>query len=271
MREMLAEFWPGHPEIVCTRKIDDGRNWTKNIQSGVEAAREKGFEAVFLINEEHVPIGNCDADYLEKILPAQARRLGACYVSLFGWDNKRFCSKSPVNELEKGMWMHLVGDHDPRFHLHPAWWRLDALEACCDLVLKDGRANGSAWHFEKTCDDIDACLPDDFRKACYQICAGVARNQPLPKKEMKVRLARRRGTNMAMAILPHLPEGFFRDFWLKFWDFDGVVSDGPYPMVFSGILAKGRLNPAFLKFCTSNPRMSEWLRRICSEMGEVSC
>jgi hypothetical protein len=88
---------------------------------------------------------------------------------------------------------------------------------------------------------------------------------------MKMRLARRWLANKAMAIIPHLPEGFFRDFWLKFWDFDCVMSDGPYPMVFSGILAKGRLNPAFLKFCASNPRMSEWLRRIRSEMGEVSC
>jgi hypothetical protein len=271
MREMLAEFWPRHPEIVCTRKIDDGRNWTKNLKSGVEAARKMGFEAAFLINEEHVPIGDCDSTYLEKTLPSQAKEIGSVYVSLFGWDNKRFCSKSPVLDFEKGMWMRLVGERDPRFHLHPAWWRLDALQACCDLVLKNGKANGSAWHFEKTCDDSDAGLPEDFRKACYQICAGVGRSQPLPKAEMKMRLARRWVANKGMSIVPLLPEGFFRKFWLKFWDFDGVMSDGSYPMVFSGILAKGRLNPAFLKFCTSNPRISEWLRRIRSEMGEVSC
>ena len=262
LEDMLDRFWPRHPEIVCTRKIDDGRNWTKNLKSGVEAASEKGFEAVFLINEEHVPIGNCDAAYLEKVLPSLAKNLGAAYVSLFGWDNKRYCSKSPIIQAQNGMWMHLVGDRDPRFHLHPAWWRLDALEACCELVLKDEGANGSAWHFEKVCDDFDADLPKDFREGCYQICAGTSRSQPLSSAEMKVRLARRWVANKAMAIVPHLPQAFFRDSWLKFCKFDDVVSDGPYPMVFSGILAKGRINSTFLKFCTANIQMGEWLLRI---------
>jgi hypothetical protein len=262
LEEMLKEFWPGHPEIVFSGTVDDGRNWTRNLFSGVLAAREKGFDSVYLINEEHVPVGPCHLEYLMSVLPAQAGRLGAAYVSLFGWDNKRFCSKSPVLGLDDGMWMHFTGERDPRFHLHPAWWRLDALEACCRLVLDDGRCNGSAWHFEKTCDDLDADLPEKFRMGCYQIHAGVTGVRPLGFFGRVSRLAKRWVDNKAMAVVPFLRPGVVRKAWLKFWNFDSVVSDGAYPMVFSGVLAKGRLNPVFVEHCRRTLPMEKWLSRI---------
>jgi hypothetical protein len=266
--DMLREFWPEHPEVVSTQHAGEGRNWTMNLLSGVQDAKCRGYDSVFLINEEHFPISKCNHQYLSETLIGQAEKLDASYISLFGWDNKRFCSKSLRLGADYGMWMHLSGEKDPRFHLHPAWWRLDALEACCNLVLKDGGANGSAWHFEKTCDDPDAEVAEVFRNGCYQISAAMTREPQISAFQFRLRLVHRWITNKAMAVLPHLQDRGLRSAWMKFWDFDDVVSDGAYPMVFSGILSKGRLNPAFLKYCLRNCSMEKWLSRIQDSMKE---
>lgn len=259
---MLEEFWPDHPDLIMTREVGNGRNWTRNLLAGVEDAEKRGFDSVYLINEEHVPIGPCNLDFLGSTLPKLASELGAVYVSLFGWDNKRFCSKSPLLGSEKFHWMRLVGPRDPRFHLHPAWWRLDALKACCHLVLEDGRENGSAWHFEKTSDDLEANLPGKFRMGCYQIHAGATGVRPMGFFRRVSRPAKRWVDNKAMAVAPLLGPGLMREAWLRFWNFDSVVSDGAYPMVFSGVLAKGRLNPVFVEYCRRTLPMEKWLSPI---------
>ena len=265
---MLAEFWPGHPELILTSEVGNGRNWTRNLLAGVEEAEKRGFDSVYLINEEHVPISPCNLDFLGSTLPKLASELGAVYVSLFGWDNKRFCSKSPLLGSEKFQWMRLVGPRDPRFHLHPAWWRLDALKACCHLVLEDGRENGSAWHFEKVCGDFDVKLINDFRNVCYQISSGMSCPPPLSPIQMRLRLSMRWISNKAMALLPHLPDGAIRSIWLKAWNFDAVTSDGAYPMVFSGVLAKGKINPAFLDALGFFPNGNLWKKRIFAAYGK---
>lgn len=263
---MLAEFWPGHPELILTSEVGNGRNWTRNLLAGVEEAEKSGFDAVYLINEEHVPISPCNLDFLGSTLPKLASELGAVYVSLFGWDNKRFCSKSPLLDSEKFQWMRLVGPRDPRFHLHPAWWRLDALKACCHLVLEDGRENGSAWHFEKMCDDDDANLPKKFIASCYQVCAASCGVQSNGAFNKAIRFFERWLGNKAMAILPHIKADFLRSAWLGFWKFDDVVSLGAYPMVFSGVLAKRKINPAFLKHSQRNGLVKKWTEVICNSL-----
>jgi len=44
-----------------------------------------------------------------------------------------------------------------------------------------------------------------------------------------------------------LPQAWQRPYY-DACGFDMVFCDGPYPMVFSGALAKGRMNPALRKF-----------------------
>ena len=277
LEKMLDEFWEDHPPLYfcgpsrnpeCKEwlagNFDEfkGKNWTWNLREGVRAARAMGYEEVYLINEEHVPVASCNSQYLNVDLPNQANNLNACYVSLFGWDNKRFCSKSSCLKESDGAWMHLVGKKDPRFHLHPAWWRVDALEACCDLVLADGGRNGSAWHFEKTCDDWDVERLQAMRLGCFQISAGHSGEPALTRNEMCLRLLHRWICNKAMAIFPLLPSSLLRNVWCRMWEFDNVVSHGAYPMAFSGVLAKGRINSAFIRACNGSAEGKLWLSKI---------
>jgi hypothetical protein len=53
--------------------------------------------------------------------------------------------------------------------------------------------------------------------------------------------------NKLMAVVPLLPQAWQRPYY-DACGFDMVFCDGPYPMVFSGVLAKGQINPALRKF-----------------------
>ena len=205
-----------------------------------------GYRECYLIAEEHLPLALCHKHHLEETIPDQARGLGAKYVSLMGWDNRRYSFKSPVLPKQKYRWMHLTGPRDPRFHLHPAWWDLDTLEKCCELALENREANGSAWHFEKICDLAGNRLPSD---RCYQISAS-AMSSTLSASWHGV--MERWTFNKLMAVVPLLPHAWQRSYY-DACGFDMVFCDGPYPMVFSGALAKGRMNPALIRFSSRVP------------------
>jgi len=251
LSSQLAQHWPGHPPHFFIgqsawnlrgqwlQPADDphgGTNWTWSLRDGVKQARALGFTETYLIAEEHVPLALCRREELEVQLPAQARSLGASYVSLMGWDNRRFCSKSPRLTSNQRSWMHLTSTRDPRFHLHPAWWDLAVLEACCELALRNSAANGSAWHFEKTCGLASADLPVT---TCYQICAS-ADVSGYPSRPA---LVNRWFYNRLMAMIPLLPPPLRLPYYHAI-RFDDVFCVGPYPMIFSGLLAKGEVNPA---------------------------
>jgi hypothetical protein len=214
-----------------------------------------GYRECYLLAEEHLPLAPCHKKHLEETIPNQARGLGAKYVSLMGWDNRRYSFRSPILPKNKFNWMHLTGQRDPRFHLHPAWWELEVLEACCELALQNPKAKGSAWHFEKICDLAGNKLPSD---RCYQISERAMRLGPLDRWP-----GERWIFNKLMAVIPLLPDAWQRPYY-EACGFDLVFCDGPYPMVFSGVLAKGKTNPALRKFKDRIPPeiLSEIERRV---------
>ena len=259
--ECLDRFWPGHPQHFFVApnvwnlpgsSLDpvndpyEGPNWSWTLLQGVSQARSMGYQQCYLIAEEHLPLAPCDKLHLEVTIPNQAGELGAKYVSLMGWDNRRYSFKSPVLPKQRHRWMHLTGPRDPRFHLHPAWWDLETLEKCCELALENPEANGSAWHFEKVCDLAESKLPSD---RCYQISASAMNSR---SSILWPSLAERWFFNKLMAIVPLLPTAWHRPYY-DACGFDMVYCDGPYPMVFSGALAKGKINPALLKFRKNLP------------------
>jgi hypothetical protein len=256
LHRLLDIYWPGHPRHFFIGSkgwnlpgevLDpggdphDGKNWSWMLLQGVRKVREMGYSECYLIAEEHLPLGPCHKIHLEESIPNQARQLGAKYIGLMGWDNRRFPIKSPVLSKEMYLWKHLSAKKGPRFHLHPAYWDLQTLEECCNLALEDVTANGSAWHFEKACGDFRAPLPV---QDCYQICGGAMSLHP--PSSLVPRLISRWFYLKLMALIPHLPHSL-RKGYFDLMRFDQVFCDGPYPMIFSGALAKGKMNPSLVR------------------------
>jgi len=255
MLDHLEKFWPEHPPVFLlglTEEEAQGHphfpvsdparrgNWCWMVGDGVSQASAH-FQRAYLIAEEHVPLQRCHGGHLNRTLPGLMDDLGAVYISLMGWDNRRYASRNPRLSWNRHRLMHLVRSHAPRFHLHPALWRLDALQRCCEISQRAEQKGGSAWHFEKTCEKPDADLPIEWKRGCYQIAAHALAEGEGWFRRMAV-LLERWIFNRLLALVPWLPDPRWAERYLRLLAIDNVFCQGPYPMIFSGILQKGRLN-----------------------------
>lgn len=259
---LIDSHWPDHPEIwfcgleappdkgwnvIPMSKPEECKNWTRVLLDGVEGMIASGFDSLYIIPEEHIPISNCRANDLNRTLPDLMLRLDALYISLMGWDNRRFVSKSPVLPRSEHQLKHLTGPRDPRFHLHPALWNAEAARTCCKIALENKSAGGSAWHFEKCTAGSGAPIPADWKSRCYQIRASALSTHPQSRTRAALSWCERAFFHKLMAVVTHLPKAW-ASLYLRLIPFDDVFCDGPYPMFYSGIMTKGGLNRFFVRF-----------------------
>lgn len=274
---LLDKYWPGHPPVILggltseeagaanhVPVTDPARrgNWSWMLRDAATQVAAQGFTHVYLIAEEHVPLGPCNTDALENTLPRWLSELGAAYISLMGWDNRRYPSKSPRLPAAHGHMMHLTGEGDPRFHLHPALWRLDVLLRCCELALRDPAKNGSAWHFEKVNDKTTADLDPAWKSGCYQIAArelSLKPQTPLSRASAKLE---RFTFNKLMALYPHVRPQSLANSLSRRVGFDNFLCDGPYPMFYSGLMVKGGINPYAARYLEKTADGRDILRRL---------
>lgn len=261
-KSLIGRQWADHPEIwfcglqeapesgwnvIPLSEPAESGNWTRVLLDGVDGMIARGFDTLYIIPEEHVPLAKCRDQVLNHTLPDLMVRLDALHISLMGWDNRRYVSKSPVLPKTEHQLKHLTGPHDPRFHLHPALWNADAARTCCKIALENKSAGGSAWHFEKCTAGPDAPIPADWKTRCYQIRASVFSAQPPGRISETGSWCERAFFHKLMALVPHLPKPWVSAY-LRNIPFDDVFCDGPYPMFYSGIMAKGGLNRFFADF-----------------------
>ncbi|PWU07309.1 MAG: hypothetical protein C5B47_06395 [Verrucomicrobia bacterium] len=271
--ECVDYFWPDHPQMRFAGLEnsdvvlnDSGNvNWAALVRAGLQRIKVEGFTLAYLITEEHIPVRPCHVSHLNETLPRLMRQLSAVYISLMGWDNRRYSSRSPILGKEFFRLKHLSGFRDPRFHLHPALWQIHVLERCCEIALEDQSKNGSAWHFEKSNDKATANLPNKWKQQCYQLCAAEMRREPLTRTETFLRHLERISYLKLMALYPLIPSRKLADSYFRLIGFDRVVCDGPYPMVFSGVFTKGKINPILEKGLSTTQFGREIYTRLLEE------
>ncbi len=277
MRRALDEHWPDHPPVFscgltpeeagalpCLPIRDPAlpRDWPTFVRDAAVELRERGVCQVYLLLEEHMPLAPCHAGYLNFTLPRLLDELQAAQIALMGWDNRRYSTRAPLLGPAHFRMMHLTGPDGPRFHLHPALWRIDALIACCELVLRG--EDHSPWRFEKVCDKPDADLPEMWRLGCYQVCGRLLSAEPPGPLGTRVRQLERFFFHKMMALYPHLPRRLGALYW-RALGFDDFFYHGPYPMFFSGVMAKGGLNPPYVRFMQKTPARRAFLAELLAE------
>ena len=263
MAEALKRYWPDHPPAYyCGLSAEEAggletlplsdpalpRDWLVFVHEAAAELQRRGYRQCYLLLEEHLPLGPCHVRHLNETLPALMDELAAVYVGLMGWDNRRYSTRAPLLAAAHFQMMHLSTPQAPRFHLHPSLWRLDALIGCLELVLRD--EVHSTWRFEKVTEKPDAALPEEWKSGCYQVCGRAMALYPPGE------LTARTGQfvfHKLMALYPHLPSPALAKRYWHWIGFDNFFYNGPYPMFFSGVMAKGQLNPYFVNFMKKRP------------------
>ncbi len=258
-RELIDAFWPDHPPLhfcgltseeagtlphIPARQPELPRAWGRFVLDACLELKSRGFTKCYFLLEDHPPLGPCHAEHLNKMLPALLDEIPASYIGLMGWDNRRFVTRAPITGPHR--FMHLTSPRAPRFHLHPSLFRLDALIACLELLVQ--QENPTPVRFEKVCEKPAARLPEEFKASCYQICGEDLALHPPGSAGRMGAWAERFFYHRMMNLYAPL-ERF--GLGMKFWDalgFDDYFYNGPYPMFYSGIMSRGRVNPYFLKY-----------------------
>lgn len=233
------------PNLPC-RQPGLPRVWAEFAFDAARELQERGFELCYFLLEDHPPLGRCHARHLNETLPTLMETLPASYIGLMGWDNRRFATRAgPLLPRSLHRLMHLVKPNAPRFHLHPSLFRVETLVSCLAALRRSEKPN--PWGFEKLCDKPDAPLPDESKRACYQICGEeLAENATGPALRL-LRNFERAFYHKAMNLFAPLNR---IGLGMRFWDalgFDNFFYRGPYPMFYSGVMSRGRVNPFLIR------------------------
>lgn len=282
MSELLDRFWPGHPPLffcglspgeAVGLPLAAGRPpgkpaWADFVLPGATWLRQQGFESCYLLLEEHLPLGPCNAAYLNRELPQLMEELGGVYASLMGWDNRRYLIRGTFVSGKASGLLRLDKPEAPRFHLHPAWWRLDALEACLRNAISGG--GGTAWAFEKINDRWSAPLPEEWKRGCFQIegwPAAVLRGGRFAAAAHKLSCAFYR---LLMRLYPLFARAGIGAWYWAALGFDNFFYRGPYPMFYSGVMTKGGLNRHWLRWISSRPELRPAASEIIRKADEFA-
>ena len=150
--------------------VNETSDWLGILDSGVQFLIGRDYNQVYLILDDHLPLGPCRPDYLNEVLPRQMGSLKALYIGLNGWGQGR-----PVTGRVLGQdysWMENVSRTYPwKFQLHPALWDLSFLNQLLTLLLENlNPEQHTPWVFERRAGDPQFPLPEDWKERAYRIC-----------------------------------------------------------------------------------------------------
>lgn len=252
-RARLREFWADAPPLrlsgitgdpLALPLRDDPRNWMRVTRSACDDLLADGFAHAYLILEDHPPLGRCHAEHLNVTLPAMMRELGAVSISLSGYGQGREIHGKIAKwrdwELDRcrpdTLW---------KYPLHPALWRLDALRDLLDrLIAWLPEEEHTPWAFERRGGSQEAGLPESLTAHSYRIEGTAHAAIPLPGKLSNFKAAtdvyrfavRNFVGETARTVIDERLLGVHHYY------------HGPYPLIWSGLMRKGALNPNALFF-----------------------
>ena len=144
----------------------DVRSWIEVICSASRQLIEKGFQFVYLVLDDHPPVGPCHERHLNETLPSAMAALKACNLRLTGWDGMTHYGTEAVKTGVPGL-RRLGPGFQFHFQLHPALWDLRVLDALSQRFLELGCK--TAWDFERAARLNFEGLPVEWRQGGYII------------------------------------------------------------------------------------------------------
>ena len=219
----------GIHEEACRHLIDAGMKW------------------VYLILDDHPPLGACNEKALNQTIPKWADELNALYIGLNGWGQGRPKGNGVFdkNRLD----LECVGQNfDWKFSLHPGLWNLEGLQTLLhnwssELPIEQR----NAWKFERMGQGkpIEAYLSTgqpSFRVCGKRMRANDSLTPPERRALQRARTWAAIGTRLRHFIGRSTTTYQTRNRYLyRFYD-------GPYPLYWSGLLQRGQPNNECMHF-----------------------
>ncbi len=262
----IREYWAKAPEIIYSglsehplglELRDDPRSWMRVTRSACDDLIARGYGAMYLILDDHPPLTWCCAKHLNRTVPSLMKDLGAVSISLSGWGQGRELYGKRIKR-DGFVLDHCAPGADWKLTLHPTLWKLADLREILDLLiakLPDERQ--TPWAFERIGGGADSGLPDRLVANCYRVRGSAMAAVPYPKKLRTLR----RITDVYRCAVRKVMGDQARG------AVDGMLMGthhyyhGPYPLFWSGILRKGRVNPDFLFYLRLTGR-TYWVHEL---------
>jgi hypothetical protein len=244
----IKKFWEHHPHIFfCGVKEGElpvssiSSDWMTILLESCDKLWQQGFRKIYLILDDHPPLGPCHSLHLNKTIPSVMQEFQAICISLLGTGQGRPPFGRPV--ASHGFsFDHIHPNQLWKFSLHPALWNLEILRGLLRTMIGSlPHSERTPWAFERWGGSPEAPFPTDWKSASYRIEGHSMRMQNLhPLIDIAKRPAR------GLELFAHLfgkgalvqrPLGFLRHFY-----------DGPYPLIWSGLMKKKAVNPDFLYY-----------------------
>jgi len=256
----IDRYWRDHPPIffcgfnvpvhqsdtllILHRGSDD---WIGILMDAVREVREKGFKMVYLILDDHPPLGPCGWDVLNNVLPQVMLKRDAENISLFGSGQGRNLEGKIVSETDVRL-EQLPDSYLWRYSLHPGLWSLRALEHLLTKLDAKITKNGgrTPWAFERL---SGVKISQDNNKEMTQCYRLVSSGSTVSQKDQVIAFLYRACGVGARSMAGVLSGAAAWDRTSHRFDFIHHYFGGPYPMIWQGVMAKGSLNPQFTRFC----------------------
>jgi hypothetical protein len=215
-------------------------DWMAVTASAVRKIQADGFRWVYLILDDHPPVGKCHAGHLNETLPRFAEVLDSSNIALLG---RR--PRGEINGDDCGEeFLHL--EHTAtrskwKFSVHPSLWSvqrlLDFLDARMAFFTEPGTR--SLWNFERVGSAKDGPIPAVFDRSSYRVHgASMVQNRA-------THFIRQAQTGLVKLIhfllrktLGKSASDRFDYFFLGFLHF----YSGPYPCLWSGAVHRGHVS-----------------------------
>ncbi len=263
----IQRDWKNHPPLRYAG-LGDARDWMSVNLAGVNAAREEGFRWIYLVLDDHPPLGRCRHDVLNTQLPSLAGELDAVNIGLLGWGQRRGKEGERLGK-SGGFLLRNEPGYRWKFSLHPALWSADALAELLSVRIGQfAPADRTPWNFERHRDAVDGPVRPWLLENTYRVngrptahgnlCFDALWREPL--------LAAFDIWRFGLRVLggQGRRDTFDRT---KLWLYQ--YYRGPYPLLWSGAVRQGKPSRDFANFLRFTGRRQ--LQREWRKVQEAFC
>lgn len=233
---------------------NDPRDWIGIVDSAAGALAQQ-FDSVYLILDDHPPVWRCHERHLNHTLPRLLHELDAAYIGLNGWGPGRV-GRTPLGEVldERHYRLERVrADFRWKYSLHPGLWNLSRLRQLLNHCgARRNPEERTVWYFERQAGAVDSGLPAGLAGGAYRICGRLMSRSTLRYRMERLAtvLIRLCGV-VASSVRLHPVSRFLHCMRTAMEHY----YEGPYPLLWSGVLRKGSINPHFLLYLACHGKL----------------